>query len=257
MADDERLRCWAAGVEVRGELDAARDSARNIRDLIRHGFGPGLSTAYDAEAANYRLHVGTVEDGIRGAGACGETPIDLSWIGEFRRHLAAIAKPPTNEFDAGVRAELLQSVIDWLERDTAGIPKPSGTTPHLKRYEELPPRGPPVEEPEGDYEEMMQAREEFAKEGIVPGEYTSYHRAMIGGATPPGASEEVPGERAAREATERAILAGGPHNTYRVTYRTAGRRTEENTGVRDDVLYSRLLYITSHGGRVISVEPEK
>lgn len=125
MADSEdRLRCWAAGVQVTLELEAARENARHMLDLLQTGADPNSSTTFRTEAANYSLHVGAAELGIVDAQACGETPVDLSWIGEFRRLGEKIRSPATNEPDAHGQFEAIDSVIDWLRRDAAGANRP-------------------------------------------------------------------------------------------------------------------------------------
>jgi hypothetical protein len=143
---DERLRCWAAGVEVAQQLEAARENSRRILGLLQQGVDPNTSTTFRTEAANYRLHVGAVEEGIRDAERCGETPVVLSWIGEFRRFALGIGSVPSYEEDAHSQVQELDSVIDWLQRDTAGIPRP-GEAAH-------PPVGTqaePFQTDRGDY----------------------------------------------------------------------------------------------------------
>lgn len=125
---DERLRCWAAGAQVTIELESAIENSRHMLDLLQQGVDPNSSTTFRTEAANYSLHLGAVEEGVREAERCGETPIDLSWIGEFRRLHGKIRGPPSNEPDAHGQFDALDSVLDWLRRDTAGIPEPSGAT---------------------------------------------------------------------------------------------------------------------------------
>jgi hypothetical protein len=63
------------------------------------------------------------------------------------------------------------------------------------------------------------------------------------------------GQLAAGDAYLKAV-AGRDDVTYRVRYRTSGHRSEENTGVKQVILYNRLLYITTHGGSITSVDPE-
>jgi hypothetical protein len=121
---DERLRCWAAGVQVQLELDAARENARHMLELLQSGADPKSSMTFETEAANYRLHIGAVELGIRDAEACGDKPIDPSWVGEFKRFAVGIGNVPSYEEDAHSQVQELDSVADWLQRDTAGIPRP-------------------------------------------------------------------------------------------------------------------------------------
>lgn len=121
---DERLRCFASGVETAQQLDAAIENSRHMLDILQSGADPHSSTSFQTEAANYSLHIGAFEEGIRQAEACGEVGIELSWIGEFRRLEGLIRKAPTNESDAHGQFDALDSVKDWLRRDMAGIPEP-------------------------------------------------------------------------------------------------------------------------------------
>jgi hypothetical protein len=111
------------------ELDRARENARHMLDLLQQRVDPHSSTTFQTEAANYSLHISAVREGIREAEGCGETPIDLSWIGEFRRTSGLIDRPAYNESDAHMQFDALDSVADWLQRDTAGIRSPGETVP--------------------------------------------------------------------------------------------------------------------------------
>jgi hypothetical protein len=134
---DDRLRCWAAGVEVSMEVEAAHENARNMLELVQSGADPNTSQTYHVEAANYSLHLGAAEEGIRQAEACGEfhyRPGELSWVGEFRRQSGILKSRSTTEADAHSRFDAVDSVIDWLRRDTAGIPEPkpsASSDPHV------------------------------------------------------------------------------------------------------------------------------
>jgi hypothetical protein len=129
---DERLRCWAAGVQVQLELDAARENARHMLELLQGRADPNTSTTFQTEAANYSLHLGALALGVQDAKACGERAIDLSWIGETDRLHLMLQRPPSNESDAHSQLEALDSVADWLRRDVAGLPRPgqSGRRAH-------------------------------------------------------------------------------------------------------------------------------
>jgi len=125
---DDRLRCWAAGVQVALELEAAMDNSRHMLDMLQRGEDPASSTTFQTEASNYSLHIGAVDEGVRQAKDCGESAIDLSWVGELRRLDVFLRDPPANEADAHQQFEALDSVLDWLRRDAAGIPEPVGVS---------------------------------------------------------------------------------------------------------------------------------
>jgi len=114
------------------ELDAARENARHMLDLLQQRENPDTSQTFHTEAENYLLHIGAAEIGIEDAETCGEKPIDLSWIGEFRRLHGTLVKPPRNEADAHSQFEALDSVADWLRRDVAGLPRPG--SPSRRAY---------------------------------------------------------------------------------------------------------------------------
>ena len=62
----------------------------------------------------------------------------------------------------------------------------------------------------------------------------------------------------ARVAYDQATANGRrpPSALYRIALRMPHRAVEENRQVKGEILYNRLLYIFSHGGKVIQIAPD-
>lgn len=123
--DNERLRCWASGEEARRTLE---DAYTALEDVLRANID-GNAAVKEYRSNNYAARIREMDNLVEDAIRCGETPIELSWIGRYRKYRPGLVAAQTSgeypQADLLSQIAEVADVLTWMAKDAGVLPRPA------------------------------------------------------------------------------------------------------------------------------------